>query len=297
MNKELETFLAGEREKINGTLDRLVPPAAEYPEVLYKAMRHSLFAGGKRIRPILVKVSADAFDCLPDVIYPAGAAIEMIHTYSLIHDDLPSLDNDDLRRGMPTCHKVYGEAMAILAGDTLNTMAFGVLASLPLPSEKHGAALRVIRELADYAGVKGMARGQVADILSEKKRITQEELEFIHHNKTAALIVASMRTGSILSGADEESLSKMTELGWLIGLAFQIKDDILDVTASTHELGKTAGKDENSAKATYPSVFGMEKSKAELRRLSGEALHIADGFAKKSPRLYHMVEYLLQRSN
>lgn len=297
MNNELETFLAGEREKINKTLDSLVPPASEYPEVLYKAIRHSLFAGGKRIRPILVKTAADAFDCNPDVIYPAAAAIEMIHTYSLIHDDLPSIDNDDLRRGMPTCHKVYGEAIAILAGDTLNTLAFGVLASLPLPSGEEGAALRVIKELSDYSGVKGMARGQVADIINENKNIKAAELEFIHRNKTAALIVASLRTGAILSGADEQRLSEMTELGWLIGLAFQIKDDVLDVTSSTGELGKTAGKDENSAKATYPSVFGMEKSEAELQRLSAEAMRIAEGFAKTSPWLYHIVRYLLQRSN
>lgn len=297
MNSELETFFAKERELFNRELDRIVPPADEYPQPLYRAMRHSLFAGGKRIRPILVRAAADAFDFEPDIIYPAGAAIEMIHTYSLIHDDLPSLDNDDLRRGVPTCHKVFGEAMAILAGDTLNTMAFGVLASLPLPDEKQGSAVKVIRELSEFSGVKGMARGQAADLLCEGKAVTPEELEFIHSNKTAALIVASLRTGSILSGADEDSLLKMTELGRLIGLAFQIKDDLLDVTATTQELGKTAGKDKSAAKATYPALFGIEKSEAELTKLSEKAFGIAEGFAKTTPWLYHIVRYLLQRSN
>jgi geranylgeranyl diphosphate synthase type II len=297
MNKELESFLATEREKFDRELDRLVPPETEYPEPLYKAMRHSLFAGGKRIRPILMRAAAEAFNFKPELIYPAGAAVEMIHTYSLIHDDLPALDNDDMRRGKPTCHKAYGEAMAILAGDTLNTLAFGVLASLPLPPERKHLALRVISELSDYSGIKGMVRGQVVDILSEGKQAAPDTLEFIHRNKTAALIICSIRTGCILSESDDNSLREMTILGEHIGLAFQIKDDILDITSSTGELGKTAGKDSAVGKATYPSVFGMEKAEAELERLSGEALRIAGGFAKSAPWLYYIVEYLLKRRN
>jgi len=297
MSNELESFLADERGKFDRELDRLVPPETEYPEPLYRAMRHSLFAGGKRIRPILARAAAEAFDFTPEIIYPAGAAIEMIHTYSLIHDDLPALDNDDMRRGKPTCHKAYGEAMAILAGDTLNTLAFGILASLPLPPERKHLALQVIRELSDYSGIKGMVRGQVADILSEGKQVTPETLEFIHRNKTAALIVCSIRTGCILSEADDKSFREMTDLGGYIGLAFQIKDDILDITSSTGELGKTAGKDSATGKATYPSIFGMEKAEAELKRLSGEAIRIAGRFAKRAPWLYYIVEYLLQRRN
>jgi geranylgeranyl diphosphate synthase type II len=297
MKNELESFLADERGKFDKELDRLVPPETEYPEPLYRAMRHSLFAGGKRIRPILALAAAEAFDFTPEIIYPAGAAIEMIHTYSLIHDDLPALDNDDIRRGKPTCHKVFGEAMAILAGDTLNALAFGILASLPLPPERIHLALQVIRELSDYSGIKGMARGQVADILSEGKRVAPETLEFIHWNKTAALIVCAIRTGCILSEADDKSLKEMTDLGGHIGLAFQIKDDILDITSSTGELGKTAGKDSATGKATYPSVFGMEKAETELKRLSAEAIRIAGRFAKRAPWLYYIVEYLLQRRN
>lgn len=297
MNKELENFLAEEREKFDRELDRLVPPGTEYPQELYRAMRHSLFAGGKRIRPILMRAAAEAFGFKPEIIYPAGTAVEMIHTYSLIHDDLPALDNDDMRRGKPTCHKVFGEAMAILAGDTLNTLAFGVLAALPVPPEDGHAVLQVIRELSEFSGVKGMARGQVADLLSEGKKVDSETLEFIHRNKTAALIVCSVRAGCILSEADDDSLRKMTTLGENIGLAFQIKDDILDITSSSKELGKTAGKDLTTGKATYPAVFGIEKAEKELEQLSAEAMDIAHGFAKRAPWLYHIVEYLLQRRN
>jgi geranylgeranyl diphosphate synthase type II len=295
--ENLENFLKIERDRFNRELDRLLPGENEYPEILHRAIRHSVFAGGKRLRPILVRSVAEGFRFRPEIIYPAGAAIEMIHTYSLMHDDLPALDDDDLRRGKPTCHKKYGEAVAILAGDALNSHAFGILASLPYEDEMKDASLRVIKELSEYAGLKGMIRGQIVDWISMNKEIEPETLRYMHRNKTAALIVCSLRAGAILSNADENSLAGLTKLGELIGLAFQIKDDILDVESTSEELGKSIGKDRTQGKATYPAVFGMERSKRELKQLTTEAKEIAEKFAKNCPWLYYIIEYLLQRRN
>ncbi|MBN2136097.1 MAG: polyprenyl synthetase family protein [Acidobacteria bacterium] len=293
----LKLLFDSEREQIDKTLDSLIPPEDEAPEILYKAMRHSVFAGGKRLRPILTAIAARGFEFYPAIIYPAGCAVELIHTYSLIHDDLPALDNDDLRRGKPTCHKVYGEAVAILAGDALNTLAFEVISSIDVPQSLQSRLLQATGELAGYAGIGGMVKGQVFDIESASREINPFELERIHENKTAALIVSSLRIGALLSLADKESVENLTKLGMNIGLAFQIKDDILDVTATSEELGKTGGKDAAQGKATYPSVHGMEKSVSELSRLSDEAFKIAEGFGDNIPWLYYIVEYLLQRSN
>jgi geranylgeranyl diphosphate synthase type II len=293
--EELRKFIEVERQKINRELDRLLPPADRYPQTLHRAIRHSVFAGGKRLRPILVLLAAHAFDFKPELAYPAGCAIEMIHTYSLIHDDLPALDNDDLRRGLPTCHKIYGEATAILAGDTLNTLAFGVLASLPYPPGRESVGLQLVKDLSDYAGLNGMAVGQFVDIDSEGKRIEPQTLEYIHNHKTASLIICSLRAGAILGRANAEDLDRMTDLGGLIGLAFQIKDDLLDITSTSDELGKSPGKDAAAGKATYPSVHGIEKAREELESLSTLAKKIALIFDKKSPFLYHIIDYLLLR--
>jgi len=295
--ENLEEFLASERERFNAELDRLIPAENEYPEVLYRAVRHSVFAGGKRLRPILARAVAEGFDFRPELIYPAGAAIEMIHTYSLIHDDLPAIDNDDLRRGAPTCHNKYGEAVAILAGDALNSHAFGVLASLPYGEGLKDAGLQVIKELSEYAGFKGMIRGQIVDWISMNEEAEPETVTYLHRNKTAALIVCSIRAGAMLSAADDDSLDGLTRLGKMIGLAFQIKDDILDVESSPEQLGKSIGKDKKQGKATYPAVFGMERSKSEMERLSAEAKKIAEKFARKCPWLYYIIDYLLQRRN
>ncbi len=295
--ESLKRYLALESENFNRTLNILIPGEDEKPERLHRAMRHSLFAGGKRLRPILLKAVAEGFNFNPELVYPAGSAVEMIHTYSLIHDDLPSLDNDDLRRGKPTCHKAFDEATAILAGDALNTAAFGVLASLDYPDDLKSAGLQVIAELSDYAGLGGMVAGQMADIDAEEKEIFGEELEFIHRNKTGGLIIWSARAGALLSGADETSLTKLTKLAELIGISFQIKDDILDITSTPQELGKTTGKDAEQSKATYPAVHGMEKAENDLEKFSAEAMEIGREFAQNCPWLYYIIDYLLKRRN
>src|ERR1035437_54018 len=243
-------------------LERLLPPASQHPASIHQAMRHSVFAGGKRLRPILCMEAAQMIEgCIPPGVEELGAALEMLHTYSLIHDDLPALDNDDLRRGRPTCHKVFGEAMAILAGDALLTYAFEVLA-------RCGNA-RLVEELACASGtVGGMIAGQVHDIEGEHQAPTAELLEQIHRAKTGALLKASVRMGAIFATASERKLAALSRYGSHIGLAFQIVDDILDVVQSSEELGKTAGKDAAQHKITFPAVYGLEKSRemAELER-------------------------------
>src|SRR6266436_1075295 len=240
---------------IDVALGRLLPPATQHPVSIHKAMRHSVFAGGKRLRPILcIEAGRMIAGSLPDGIDGLGAALEMLHTYSLIHDDLPALDNDDLRRGRPTCHKVFGEAIAILAGDALQTQAYEVLARLKCPAE---ARVRIIEEIARGTGtVDGMIGGQVKDLEAERQRPDAATLEYIHRSKTGALITASLVSGGIYAGGSTTEIQRLRDFGRAIGLAFQIVDDVLDVTQSSEQLGKTAGKDTASEKATYPSLFG-----------------------------------------
>jgi geranylgeranyl diphosphate synthase type II len=268
----LSEYLSEQQRLIDRTLDRWVPPEAAPPEVIHKAMRYSLFAGGKRIRPILCIAAAQALSGSPSGVENAACSLELIHTYSLIHDDLPALDNDDLRRGRPTCHKVFGEAMAILAGDALLTLAFEVLARLPQVNGARQA--RLISELAGASGtVGGMIAGQVLDLEGEHQRPTAQLLKHIHRAKTGALLRASVRIGAIYAGADEEQLDALSRYGEHIGLAFQIVDDLLDVEQSSEELGKTAGKDAAQHKITFPAVYGLDRSHrmAEEQRLAAHA--------------------------
>src|SRR6202162_518644 len=254
------------RKLTDSALERLLPPASERPTSIHKAMRHSVFAGGKRIRPILcIEAGRAVAGSLPPGIEDLGAALEMLHTYSLIHDDLPALDNDDLRRGRPTCHKGYCDATAIMAGDALQTRAYEVLARLKCPAE---ARVRIIEEIARGTGtIYGMIGGQVVDLEAEHTQPTKEMLEYIHRSKTAALITASLVSGGLFAGAKDSHVAKLRAFGLAIGLAFQIVDDVLDVTQTSEQLGKTAGKDTASEKVTYPALFGVEASERKADAL------------------------------
>lgn len=266
------------------------------PHVLQEAMLYSLFAGGKRIRPILAIASFETCGGDASEIVPYAAALELIHTYSLIHDDLPSMDNDDLRRGKPTNHKVYGEAVAILAGDALLTEAFSLLSDASFcRTIKEADLLKASREVALASGFKGMVAGQVQDMLSENSEPDEETLQFIHRHKTAALICASVKVGSILSGCEGATLDALAAYGNNIGHAFQVIDDILDVEGNTEEMGKTAGADERIQKMTYPRLYGMEASKGIAGRLVEEAVKALDIFSSEADVLREIARYLLAR--
>ena len=289
-------YLARRAAEVNEWLDRLVPSETTPPEQLHRAMRYSLLAGGKRLRPALVLSAGEAFGADTDDLMPAACAIEMIHTYSLIHDDLPAMDNDDLRRGRPTCHKAFGEAVAILAGDALLTQAFRVLAA-DYPNRDADCQVRVIREIATAAGtVEALIGGQMADIESEGKNVDALTLEYIHNSKTGAMISTSVVVGGIISGAGTEQIEKLREYGRRIGLAFQIADDILDVTSTRELLGKTPGKDNAVSKATYPSIHGMAASEARARQLVDEAVAIAAKLDLKTRVLEDIARFIIARS-
>src|ERR1700736_458885 len=280
---------------VDAELDRLVPPETAVPETIHRAMRYSLFAGGKRIRPILCLEAARAVGCVADGVVSAACSLELIHTYSLIHDDLPSLDNDDYRRGKLTNHKVFGEAMAILAGDALLTLAFQVLAQLDTLPERKAA---LVAELATAAGtVGGMVGGQVADLEGEGKPPEAALLETIHRAKTGALLRASLRLGAIYAGATEPQYHALSCYGEHIGLAFQIVDDILDVEESSEALGKTAGKDAAQQKITFPAVYGLTTS----RRMAGEecarAHQVLEPFGERAGRLHELADLIVHRKS
>ncbi len=289
----LAEYMARQQKAVEAALDRWVPGEDENPATIHKAMRYSLFAGGKRVRPLLAMAAAEAVSDAPGGIESCACALEMIHTYSLIHDDLPALDNDDLRRGRPTCHKVFGDAMAILAGDALLTLAFEVLAKLDAGAERR---VELVRELATASGtVGGMIGGQVNDIEGEGKHPTAALLDSIHRAKTGALLRASVRMGAIYAGADAEQLAALTRFGEHVGLAFQIVDDILDVEQSSEALGKTAGKDAAQNKITFPAVYGIERSRemAEEERL---AAHLAlQPFDERAQRLRELADLVVRR--
>src|ERR1700742_3142643 len=254
----LREYLTRQQQLVESELDRLVPPEATHPETIHRAMRYSLFAGGKRIRPILCMEAAYTADGAADGVLACACSLELIHTYSLIHDDLPALDNDDYRRGKLTNHKVFGDAMAILAGDALLTLAFQVLAELPVEA---GRKARLIGELATASGtVGGMIGGQVADLEGEGKPPNAQLLENIHRAKTGALLRASLRLGALVAGASDAEYEALSCYGGHVGLAFQIVDDILDVEESSEALGKTAGKDATQGKITFPAVYGLDRS-------------------------------------
>jgi len=275
-------------------LQRLLPPATQYPSAIHQAMRHSVFAGGKRLRPILCLETARMIaGCVPLGVEELGAALEMLHTYSLIHDDLPALDNDDLRRGRPTCHKVFGEAIAILAGDALQTQAYEVLAQLQCPAE---ARVAIIKEIAHATGtIDGMIGGQVLDLEAEHTRPDAKTLEYIHRSKTGALLTASVVTGGMYAGADDAQVQNLRDFGMNIGLAFQIVDDVLDVTQTSEQLGKTAGKDTANEKVTYPALFGIEASLQKADELIAKADNALDGFGEGAQSLRELAAFLVER--
>jgi len=290
----LEETLEQGRVRIDAALERLLPPPEAAPASIHKAMRHSVFAGGKRLRPILAMEAARMVaGSLPDRIEDMGSALEMLHTYSLVHDDLPALDNDDLRRGKPTCHKVFGEATAILAGDALQTCAYQVLARLHCPPE---ARVRIIEEIARATGtVEGMIGGQMMDLEAERTRPDAVTLEQIHRSKTGALITASVVSGGIYAGASVAEVAQLRSFGRGVGLAFQIADDVLDVTQSSEQLGKTAGKDTATEKATYPALFGVEKSVEMAGSLVKEACAALDSFGPRAEVLQALARFLVER--
>jgi geranylgeranyl diphosphate synthase, type II len=284
------------RKLTDAALERLLPRPNMRPTSIHQAMRHSVFAGGKRIRPILcIEAGRAVSGSLPVGIEELGAALEMLHTYSLIHDDLPALDNDDLRRGRPTCHKVYGEAIAILAGDALQTQAYEVMAQLHCPAE---ARVKIMEEIARGTGtVNGMIGGQVIDLEAERTKPDADTLEYIHRSKTAALITASVVSGGIYASADSRQVEYLRQFGQAIGLAFQIIDDILDVTQTSEQLGKTAGKDVASEKATYPALFGLEESRKKARALLEDAYKAVQNLGASGETLKGLARFLIERES
>jgi geranylgeranyl diphosphate synthase, type II len=289
----LPPFFEEDRIAVDAHLERLLPGENIAPASIHQAMRYSVFAGGKRIRPILCLETARIFEAdVDNALYP-GCAIEFIHTYSLIHDDLPALDNDDLRRGKPTSHKKFGESTAILAGDALLTLAFETITAAPVSADRR---VSMVREIASSAGtLNGVVGGQVADIESEGKRVGPETLEYIHRSKTAALIRASVTSGALCAGASNEDVARLRRFGETIGWAFQVTDDILDVEESSAALGKTAGKDIAQQKATYPAVFGLEQSHKIAEELSSKAISELDVYGAGAERLRAIAEFLVRR--
>ena len=287
-------FLASCRSLIDAELDRLIPKESEPPERVHSAIRWSLFAGGKRFRPALLLATGQTFGANPDDLLRTACALEMIHTYSLIHDDLPSMDNDELRRGRPTCHVKFDEATAILAGDALQTLAFQTIAE----DERLSPDLRVqlIAEIARAAGTpEGMVAGQAHDLDAESREVTNAELERIHHRKTGALIRAAARCGAIIAGANEDELAAITEYATNLGLLFQITDDLLDVTATAEDLGKTPGKDARSRKATYPALYGIEATRAQLEAVHRAACDALESVGQPTQLLRSIADFIRER--
>lgn len=290
----LKTHLLTRQKLIDRALDRYLPKANTKPATLHRAMRYSLFAGGKRLRPILCLAAAEACHGNIEDALPLACAVECIHTYSLVHDDLPSMDDDDFRRGRPTCHKVFGEGIAVLAGDALLTVAFEIV-SRAKPKPRYDIST-LLREIAVAAGSQKLIAGQVADLEAEGKNVKRGQLQFIHENKTAAILQSSVRLGAMSANADSRKLSAIARFGQRLGLAFQIIDDILDVTQTSEVLGKSAGKDVAAKKATYPAVIGLEESRAEAGRLTREAHNALSIFSNRDAEALHaLANYLLER--
>ncbi|HEY2626592.1 MAG TPA: farnesyl diphosphate synthase [Candidatus Udaeobacter sp.] len=290
----LKGYLRSHQKEIDRALDQYLPKANTKPATLHKAMRYSLFAGGKRLRPILCLAAAKACHGNIANALPLACALECIHTYSLVHDDLPSMDNDDFRRGRPTCHKVFGEGIAVLAGDGLLTIAFEIV-SKAKPTPRYDIST-LLCELAVAAGSQRLIAGQVADLEAEGKKVNRGQLRYIHENKTAAILTTSVRLGAMSANAERKKLRAITNFGRGLGLAFQVIDDILDVTQTSEILGKSAGKDVAAQKATYPAVIGLEKSRAEARRLTREAHDALLVFGSEEAEALHaLANYLLER--
>ena len=289
----MKVYLVARQKMVDGALEVFLPKATVKPKTIHKAMRYSIFAGGKRLRPILCLAASECCGGDLEAAIPLACAVECIHTYSLIHDDLPCMDNDDLRRGVPTSHKVFGEAVAVLAGDALLTFAFELAAKVPGWPRYH---LRdVIRELAVASGSRHLIAGQVVDLESEGKKVSVPLLRFIHESKTAALLSSSIRLGAMSANATRAQLKNLSDFGRSLGLAFQVIDDILDVTQTSETLGKSAGKDVTAEKATYPSVVGLERSREIARRLTHESHATLKPFGRKAEILHELADHLLAR--
>jgi geranylgeranyl diphosphate synthase, type II len=290
---DLQGYLQRHSAAVNRALDHFLPPAKARPATIHRAMRYSLFAGGKRLRPVLCLAAAEACGGNPEEAVPLACAVECIHTYSLIHDDLPAMDNDDFRRGKPTNHKVYGEGIAVLAGDALLTQAFEIAA------QARGWARyphqRLICELAASSGSLQLIAGQVADLEGEGKKITAAQLKYIHERKTSALLCCAVRLGGMSANCSAARLQALTDFGYHVGLAFQVIDDILDVTQTSEKLGKTAGKDVTAQKATYPSIIGMERSRRIATQLTDRAFAALRPFRGQARGLHALAQHLLER--
>ncbi len=290
---DFASWIATQTREVDRALDRLLPKATAKPATIHKAMRYSLFAGGKRMRPALVLAAAEACGGTHEAAMPLACAVECIHTYSLIHDDLPGMDNDDLRRGKPTNHKVFGEGIAILAGDALLTQAFEIAASCT--GWKRYSIKDVVLEIAKASGSLQLIAGQVADLEGESKKISRAQLRYIHERKTSALLACSVRLGGMSANCTPAQLDALTDFGYNVGLAFQVIDDILDVTQTSEQLGKTAGKDVKAQKATYPSIVGLEKSRVIAAELTAKAEVALQPFRGKAVALEAISAYLLRR--
>ena len=295
---DLDAYLKERQRLVDAALDRFLPAEDTPPPSVHRAMRYSVLAGGKRLRPVLVIAGAELVGAQPSSVMPTACALEMIHTYSLIHDDLPAMDDDDYRRGRLTNHKVFGDAIAILAGDALLTYAFQLVAeNAALAGVDAKVVCDVVAEIAEAAGTVGMVGGQVVDIESEGKTITPEQLEYIHVHKTAALIRASLSVGARLGGADAAALAAVRDAGQSLGLAFQIVDDILDVEGSLETLGKTAGSDERKQKVTYPALHGIEASRREARRLIERTKSRLAVFGARSAPVCALADFVVERKS
>lgn len=293
---ETADYLEARRRLVEVALDRYLPSETTEPALIHRAMRYSVFGGGKRLRPVLVLAAAEAVGGATEPLLPVAAALELIHTYSLIHDDLPAMDDDDFRRGRPTSHRVFGEAVAILAGDALLTEAFGLLAG-PECASRHdpGRLLTVTQEVASAAGSRGMVGGQTLDIASEGQKVDAAHLESLHRQKTGALIRTALRAGALLAGARPEQLAAITAYGEAVGLAFQIADDILNVEGEATATGKAVGSDAARGKATYPAVHGLQEAKARAAALVDEALQALEPLGERAEPLRGIARFIVER--
>jgi geranylgeranyl diphosphate synthase, type II len=292
---DLKTWVSTRAKEVNRALDQFIPKARAKPSTMHESMRYSLFAGGKRMRPALTLAAAEACGGGYDDAMPLACAVECIHTYSLIHDDLPAMDNDDFRRGKPTNHKVFGEGIAVLSGDALLTQAFEIAAQCK--GWKRYSHQDVVLEIAKASGSLQLIAGQVADLEGEGKKLGVPQLKYIHERKTSALLCCSTRLGGMSANCTPKQLQALSEFGYHVGLAFQVIDDILDVTQTSEQLGKTAGKDVAAEKATYPAIVGLEKSRKIAQQLTDKAFAALKTFRGKAVALEALADYLLKRQN
>ena len=293
---DFKSVLKDKKTYVESNLQSYIPDMNAYQRTLFESMKYSLDAGGKRLRPILLMESAALFNSDIEDTIPYACAMEMIHTYSLIHDDLPAMDDDDLRRGKPTNHKVFGEGIAVLAGDGLLNYSFEIMLDHALKNEKNSYKyVKAMNEIAKAAGVKGMIAGQIVDLESENKKIDKDTLDFIHMNKTSAMIIGSMRAGAIIGGANDSELENITNYAKNIGLAFQVVDDILDIVGDEKKLGKDVGSDLENNKSTYPSLFGIDKSRDIAKNLINDAKKYISEFDEKNEFLNCLADYIIDR--